>query len=113
MPLEEVELPFDTESLKNGSNQFIIFFSSRVDGTLWCGDCAAVEELVNETFRPEDGQQGILVYVGLKVEWKSADSIFRGEPWNLTAIPTIIKLNKVRQFTTLFCNKILVLGARY
>ncbi|KIM70298.1 hypothetical protein SCLCIDRAFT_101513 [Scleroderma citrinum Foug A] len=101
MPLEEVELPFDTDSLKNGRNRFIVFFSSRVDGRLWCPDCVAVEGLVNNTFRPEHGQYyGVLVYVGQKAEWKSENCIFRREPWCITAIPTIMKLDKARHPST-------------
>ncbi|KAI6012403.1 hypothetical protein F5J12DRAFT_718288 [Pisolithus orientalis] len=91
MPLQEAELA----ALATGQNRFLVFFSSRVDGKLWCPDCAAVENLINETFAPESSPFAVLVYVGQKAEWKSQDNIFRKDPWCLTAIPTIVRLNDV------------------
>lgn len=94
MPLEEVELSFDAELLKNRTSRFIVFFSSRVDGRLWCPDCVAVEGLVDNTFRSEHSLHGVLVYVGQRAEWKSENCIFRRKPWCIITIPTIVKLDK-------------------
>ncbi|KAI6047870.1 hypothetical protein EDC04DRAFT_2556120 [Pisolithus marmoratus] len=99
MPLQEVE-PADFASLVTGQNRFLIFFSSRVDGRMWCPDCVAVERLVNETFAPASSPSAVLVYVGKKAEWKSQDNAFRKDPWYLTAIPTIVKLNDVSRSCT-------------
>lgn len=93
MPLQEAEPPADFTSLKTGQNHFLIFFSSRVDGKMWCPDCVAVEQLVNETFAAESSPPAAIVYVGQKAEWKSQDNAFRKDPWHLTAIPTIVRLN--------------------
>ncbi|KAG6332070.1 hypothetical protein ID866_7024, partial [Astraeus odoratus] len=73
---------------------FLVFFSSRLDGKLWCPDCVAVERLINQTFTAKESPPALLVYVGQRDEWRSKDNIFRGAPWHLTAIPTIIKLNE-------------------
>ncbi|KAF8846117.1 hypothetical protein BDN67DRAFT_880641, partial [Paxillus ammoniavirescens] len=94
MPLREVQFPFDAESLKSGKEKILIFFSSRMAETnlLWCPDCVAVEKLIVDTFGSEHGPSAALVYVGQRSVWKSPDNIFRKEPWNVTSIPTIIKL---------------------
>lgn len=93
MPLQEAELPAEVAALATGQNCFLVFFSSRMDGKLWCPDCVAVENLINETFAPESSPFAVLVYVGQKAEWKSQDNIFRKDPWCLTSIPTIVRLN--------------------
>ncbi|KIJ66206.1 hypothetical protein HYDPIDRAFT_109190 [Hydnomerulius pinastri MD-312] len=96
MPLRKVQFPSDTVSLKNGKERILIFFSSRIPetGALWCPDCVAVENLINNTFGSEQSPSAVLVYVGQKPEWKTPDNVFRKEPWNLTAIPTIIRLDE-------------------
>jgi len=37
-------------------------------------------------------------YVGQRSEWKSPSSLYRAEPYNLTSIPTIVKLENVSSF---------------
>ncbi|KAF9225545.1 hypothetical protein BS17DRAFT_700604 [Gyrodon lividus] len=95
MPLREVQFPSDAKSFGSGKEKILVFFSSRVPETnlLWCPDCVAVEKLIIDTFDSDQGPSGVLVYVGQKSEWKTLDNIFRKEPWKVTAIPTIIKLN--------------------
>ncbi|KAH7886040.1 hypothetical protein F5I97DRAFT_1810045 [Phlebopus sp. FC_14] len=94
MPIREIEFLSEVESLRNGKEKYLVFFSSRVEGKLWCPDCVAVEELIYKTFGPEQGPSAAVVYVGQRSEWKSPDNIFRREPWpRLTAIPTIIRLS--------------------
>ncbi|KIK87035.1 hypothetical protein PAXRUDRAFT_691165 [Paxillus rubicundulus Ve08.2h10] len=101
MPLREVQFPLDMESPRSRKEEILIFFSSRVAETnlLWCPDCVAVEKLIVDTFNLEQGPSAVLVYVGQRSEWKSPDNIFRKEPWNVTSIPTIIKLNNAGQET--------------
>lgn len=89
MPLSDGN---DFASLRSGQIPFIIFFSSQRNGRLWCPDCVAVEELVTKTFSSKKSRHAALVYVGQKEEWKAKDNAFRREPWNIMAIPTIIKL---------------------
>ncbi|KAI6120674.1 hypothetical protein EDD16DRAFT_1574764 [Pisolithus croceorrhizus] len=100
MPLQEAELPAGFTSLRTGQYRYLIFFSSRVDGRMWCPDCVAVEKLVNETFVPESGPSAAVVYVGQKAEWKSQDNAFRKGPWHITSIPTIVRLNDVSRSPT-------------
>ncbi|KAF9245863.1 hypothetical protein BU15DRAFT_70924 [Melanogaster broomeanus] len=99
MPLREVHFPPDAVESLSAKEEILIFFSSRAPETnlLWCPDCVAVEKMIIDTFSSEKGPSAVLVYVGQKSEWKTLDNIFRKEPWKVTAIPTIIKLNSVRE----------------
>ncbi|KAG1783576.1 hypothetical protein EV702DRAFT_4583 [Suillus placidus] len=92
MPFREVEFPSDPKDLAHAKEQFLIFYSSRVNGQLWCPDCVAVDRTIQDTFGPEDGPSAVIVYVGRKPEWKTPSNIFRGEPWQVTSVPTIIKV---------------------
>ncbi|KIY73573.1 hypothetical protein CYLTODRAFT_485419 [Cylindrobasidium torrendii FP15055 ss-10] len=69
----------------------VIFYSSIVDGKLWCPDCRDVEGIVNATFQGEKKPTAYLVYVGDRPTWKSPKSVFRAEPWKITSVPTILK----------------------
>ncbi|KAK7695021.1 hypothetical protein QCA50_002209 [Cerrena zonata] len=94
MPIHTTEDPAKLESVKGASEKFLIFFSSRNEGgKLWCPDCVAVEELIERTFAPADAPDALLVYVGQKPEWKSPANVFRGPPFNVGSIPTIIRVH--------------------
>ncbi|GAA6011020.1 hypothetical protein JCM11491_005911 [Sporobolomyces phaffii] len=75
---------------------YLVFLSSvdPASGEMWCGDCrdtqTAIEQLVPDS-------QSQLVFVGEKSEWKSPDSPWRKAPFNLAAIPTIIKVEQAQQ----------------
>ncbi|PSR71085.1 hypothetical protein PHLCEN_2v13054 [Hermanssonia centrifuga] len=70
MPLRYTEDPASLESVKDISEKYIVFYSSRgEDGKLWCPDCRDVERLVEQTFTPTDGLSGLIVYVGQKQEY--------------------------------------------
>ncbi|KAF5385327.1 hypothetical protein D9615_001194 [Tricholomella constricta] len=97
MPIRITEGLVDPQALKNVPEQYLIFYSSIVDGRSWCpvpisSDCRDVEDLVRQTFGADESPSALIVYVGDRTEWKSPSSIFRAEPWNLTDIPTIIRL---------------------
>ncbi|KAF9469803.1 hypothetical protein BDZ94DRAFT_28887 [Collybia nuda] len=92
MPLRISQEPIDSQSLKAVEEEYIIFYSSIVDGQSWCPDCRNVEDLVQNTFGTSDGPSGVIVYVGDRLQWKSPSNVFRNEPWNLTDIPTIVRL---------------------
>ncbi|THV07462.1 hypothetical protein K435DRAFT_833363 [Dendrothele bispora CBS 962.96] len=81
-----------SELLVQASESFLIFYSSVVNGKLWCPDCQDVEELVKRTFEPEDAPPALIVYVGDRNTWKSPSNVFRKAPWSLSSIPTIIKM---------------------
>jgi len=92
MPLRIAEGPVDPQALKDAAEQYLIFYSSIVDGKSWCPDCRDVEDLVKETFSSEDSPSALIVYVGDRAEWKSPSNVLRAQPWSLTDIPTIIRL---------------------
>jgi len=91
MPLRVLET-IEPSSLNEVEENYLIFYSSISDGKLWCPDCIAVDATVQKIFGP-DGPTALIVYVGQKAEWKSPNNPFRGEPWNIQSIPTIIKLD--------------------
>jgi len=92
MPLHQLQDPTSPSHLKEAQGPFLIFYSSRDEsGELWCPDCRAVDALIRESFGPE-GHSGIIVYVGQRAEWKSPANAFRGDPWNVQSVPTIIRV---------------------
>ncbi|KII93677.1 hypothetical protein PLICRDRAFT_100806 [Plicaturopsis crispa FD-325 SS-3] len=96
MPLRVADATVTPEALKEAKETYLIFYSSPdSNGRLWCPDCRDVEGLVKGTFEPKDGPSGVIVYVGQKAEWKTPANAFRGEPWRVTGVPTIIKLRDV------------------
>ncbi|KAF8078972.1 hypothetical protein FPV67DRAFT_1402857 [Lyophyllum atratum] len=92
MPLRIAEGPVDPQALKDVPEQYLIFYSSIVDGRSWCPDCRDVEDLVRETFGLDASPSALIVYVGDRAEWKSPSNVLRAEPWNLTDIPTIVRV---------------------
>ncbi|KAH8832718.1 hypothetical protein DL96DRAFT_1704772 [Flagelloscypha sp. PMI_526] len=91
MPLKTTTDVSDPSAFKNVSEDYLIFFSSIVDGRLWCPDCRAVEPKVKEVFDKPDGPSALLVYVGDKPTWKDKGHILREDPWNVKTVPTVIK----------------------
>lgn len=104
-------------STSSSSPHYLVFLSS-VDpssGQMWCGDCRDTQSTI-EQLVPDNQSQ--LVFVGEKQEsvsfpfpspisapflysrfpsrnrWKSPDSPWRKAPFNLKAIPTIIKVEE-------------------
>jgi len=74
---------------------FLVFYSS-IDPTtkeMWCPDCRRVEELVQTSFDRIGSPSALIVFVGQRGEWKqnTPASPFRGEPWRLDSIPTIVR----------------------
>ncbi|GAA6061894.1 hypothetical protein JCM10212_004712 [Sporobolomyces blumeae] len=79
-------------STSPSSPHFLVFLSS-VDpstGKMWCGDCRDVEQVVDKVV--PQGDQSQLVFVGERAEWKDSNSPWRQPPFNLSAIPTIVKV---------------------
>ncbi|KAK7058541.1 hypothetical protein VNI00_002177 [Paramarasmius palmivorus] len=92
MPLSWVEVPPAELSKHLPSDGYVIFYSSIVNDQLWCPDCRDVEAPVREAFSAPDAPSAVIVYVGDRPTWKSPTNAFRGEPWKVTSIPTIVKL---------------------
>ncbi|CAA7264838.1 unnamed protein product [Cyclocybe aegerita] len=91
MPLYYADGSIDPITLQTVPDHHIIFYSSVVDGQLWCPDCRAVESLVKEVFSADDAD-GLVVYVGERSQWKNPANIYRQDPWKITGVPTIVKL---------------------
>ncbi|GAA5869026.1 hypothetical protein JCM3774_002452 [Rhodotorula dairenensis] len=70
---------------------FLVFFASIDEhtGKPWCPDCSEVQQEV-ERLVPE--QNSTLVFVGDRTEWKKPDNAFRQKPFNISKIPTIIRV---------------------
>lgn len=88
MPLYVADGSIDPVTLQNVPDEFVIFYSSIIDGQMWCPvscywilialpdrlaflfieDCRVVEKLVKETF-PEQGPGALIVYVGNKQQF--------------------------------------------
>ncbi|PFH52238.1 hypothetical protein AMATHDRAFT_140416 [Amanita thiersii Skay4041] len=97
MPLLTADSSIDPVSLKNVPDKFIIFYSSVVGGELWCPDCQDVQDLVKKTFDTPDSPSALIVYVGDRSQWKARSNIYRGDPWKIESIPTIIKLKNGKE----------------
>ncbi|GAA5967196.1 hypothetical protein JCM11641_000474 [Rhodosporidiobolus odoratus] len=80
-------------STSSSSPHYLVFFSSidESTGKPWCPDCEEVQGQV-EKLVPE--KQSTLVFVGSRDEWKSPDNAFRSAPFNVSKIPTVIKLTE-------------------
>ncbi|EGN97164.1 hypothetical protein SERLA73DRAFT_183803 [Serpula lacrymans var. lacrymans S7.3] len=92
MPLRFVDFPSDPNSLKSVPGDYLVIYSSLTDGKLWCPDCVAVDDTVQSVFGNNDGPSALIVYVGQKADWKTPSNQFRGEPWKIQSVPTIIRL---------------------
>jgi len=70
----------------------LIFYSSVVDGQLWCPDCRSVDPLIKNTFETNEEWHGIIVYVGDRPTWRDPENQFRKQ-WKVSNIPTLIRLD--------------------
>jgi len=95
MPLYEADDSIDPYTLQKVPDKFVIFYASKVteNGQMWCPECTTVEDLVKNTFS-EGGPEALIVYVGNRTQWKSPSNIYRHEPWKITNVPTIVRLQK-------------------
>ncbi|TFK30947.1 hypothetical protein FA15DRAFT_699361 [Coprinopsis marcescibilis] len=91
MPIYFADPSIDPVSLQSVPEQFLIFYSSVVNGEMWCPDCRAVDSLIQETFGP-DGPTALIVYTGTRQQWKTPANIFRQEPWNITGVPSVVRV---------------------
>jgi len=88
------------------SEEYLIFYSSIVNGRLWCPDCNAVDGLVKSTFSSEDAPSALIIYVGDRPTWKSPSNVFRGEPFKIQSVPTILKIQNGKEVGRLVDNEI-------
>ncbi|KAI0334416.1 hypothetical protein GY45DRAFT_1318433 [Cubamyces sp. BRFM 1775] len=92
MPLQQSPDPAEPSWVQGVTADFLIFYSSRDEsGKLWCPDCVAVENVVQQTFGSADGPSAVIVYVGQRTAWKTPSNPYRAGPWNVNSIPTVIR----------------------
>ncbi|PPQ66376.1 hypothetical protein CVT26_011095 [Gymnopilus dilepis] len=91
MPLIYADGSIDPITLFKVPEHFVVFYSSVVNGEMWCPDCRQVEGIVKEVFSG-NGPDALIVYVGDRTQWKKPDNIYRQEPWHISNVPTIIRL---------------------
>ncbi|KAF7337487.1 Duf953 domain protein [Mycena sanguinolenta] len=98
MVLNTTDCPFTepVASLLERPEEFLIFYSDIVDGQMWCPDCRAVDDQVRKTFI-DTSVTAVIVYVGNKPDWKAPENVFRGEPFKITSIPTIVKMREGKE----------------
>ncbi|KAF7311130.1 N-acetyltransferase domain-containing protein [Mycena chlorophos] len=97
MPLTVLEnITEPARLLERDEVDYLVFYASidPTHGQMWCGDCRRVEEVVRRVFDDAGSPSAAIVYVGSKPEWKNPSSAFRGEPFTLTDVPTIAKLER-------------------
>jgi len=92
MPLLTADSSIDPITLTRVPDEFIIFYSSIVDGRMWCPDCREVEQLIRNTFTAPNSPSALVVYVGDRNQWKSPSNIYRDQLWNIQSIPTVVRL---------------------
>lgn len=56
---------------------FLVFYSSIVDGKMWCPDCVDVEPSVRDAFDGAEKPEAQLFYVGKKEEWRTPENVAR------------------------------------
>ncbi|KAG6873210.1 hypothetical protein C0995_001564 [Termitomyces sp. Mi166 len=92
MPIRVVDDFADPQVVKDATGEYLIFYSSIVDGEMWCPDCRDVEDLVNQTFGGADSPSAVIIYVGDRAQWRAPTNPFRGGAWEVTGVPTIIRI---------------------
>lgn len=76
----------------SGFPTVLIFYSSVVDGRLWCPDCRDVDGLVKTTFENDSDWNGVIVYVGDRATWRDPNNKYR-KGWKIASIPTLLRLD--------------------
>ncbi|CAK9782977.1 hypothetical protein CC85DRAFT_303269 [Cutaneotrichosporon oleaginosum] len=94
MPLIKTSYPQVLNSLRGptAGRTFLLFYSSIVNGQMWCPDCRAVEGIVEDAFEGDDKPKCAIVWVE-RDEWKKPDGAERVQ-WNLRGLPTIIRFEE-------------------
>ncbi|ORX37582.1 thioredoxin-like protein [Kockovaella imperatae] len=99
MPLHVTPYPHVLNSL-NGPTApkytYLIFYSSFVDGQMWCPDCRNAEQNVKEVFEGDDKPKGVILYVGDKPTWRDPENEYRKE-YKLRGVPTMIRMENGKE----------------
>ncbi|KAL5519136.1 hypothetical protein ACEPAH_819 [Sanghuangporus vaninii] len=99
MPISTSSDPADIASVANSGADYLVFYSSvdKTSNQMWCPDCRRVEDSVRTAFEPADAPSALIVYVGQRHDWRgSSNNPFRGSPWNVSSVPTILRRDGAR-----------------
>ncbi|KAL1746924.1 hypothetical protein HDZ31DRAFT_80857 [Schizophyllum fasciatum] len=106
MPIRTLETP-DIATLTAAPEEYLVFYSSVVDGKMWCPDCRDVEGRVNAAFVGGKAPSALIVFVGDRPSWKSPDNVYRKAPFNIKGVPTLLKLKDGKEVARLVEGEIL------
>ncbi|KAJ9150281.1 hypothetical protein NKR23_g3691 [Pleurostoma richardsiae] len=68
---------------------FLVVYASLTKGRSWCGDCRKAEPFLEKKFAEKDAE---VVYAGEPQEWRKPDNPWRQAPFNVTNLPTLLKV---------------------
>ncbi|KAF6845206.1 thioredoxin-like protein 5 [Colletotrichum musicola] len=80
------------EASETGKPAYLVVYASHRNGRSWCGDCTAAEPYIEKKFGG-DAETVRVVYAGLPDEWRTKDNAWRQAPFNVTNLPTLIKVS--------------------
>ncbi|WPH03797.1 Thioredoxin-like protein [Acrodontium crateriforme] len=92
----ELATTLKTQARLSSTPVYLVVYASLVDGRSWCGDCREAEKFVDAKFGAREGREEEdwvrVVFAGDRDEWRKADNPYRQAPFNVVALPTIIKV---------------------
>ncbi|WVO15001.1 hypothetical protein L204_102644 [Cryptococcus depauperatus] len=109
MPLHTTPFPHVFNALNGPTappTHYIVFYSSIVDGQMWCSDCRAVESTVKEAFDGPDKPNAAVYWVGNVRDWRTPNNSVRVD-WNVNSIPTILRIDEGKETARLVKDEIL------
>lgn len=94
MPLIDVEAPPTSTD-----THYVVYFASPENGqSSWCPDCRNALPALQNVFGADSAPSAYLVQVGVRSEWKgNPNNKWRAEPFNISGVPTIVKVENVSQ----------------
>src|SRR2546426_287966 len=80
---------------RESSNKVIILFMASLDpqtGKSWCPDCREAWPVVEGVISNIHDDKSVFVtaYTGQRAEWKDPHNEFRGEPYHVKSVPTLL-----------------------
>ncbi|GKT50387.1 thiosulfate sulfurtransferase RDL2, mitochondrial [Colletotrichum spaethianum] len=79
---------------------YLVVYASHRNGRSWCGDCTAAEPYIEKKFGGDDNTVRV-VYAGLPEEWRTKENPWRQAPFNVTNLPTLIKVSGEKKWEKL------------
>ncbi|TDZ25882.1 Thioredoxin-like protein Clot [Colletotrichum orbiculare MAFF 240422] len=80
---------------------YLVVYASHRNGRSWCGDCTAAEPYIEKKFAGDHADTVRVVYAGLPEEWRTKDNQWRQAPFNVTNLPTLIKVTGEKKWEKL------------